>query len=438
MAEAPVSSIAPARERPAGCTAIALLTVIVWAGAGRPESARGQTCAPFASCAGALYCGGQWEFESGFVFVPHMLAGQCASPPGGGNQSCVPADKTAQVGQGWTHWASFPDWPTSGYWGTIAFNANQFCPNTLTGSYSQETTMTCANGVGGIYRTAAVPAGHRIRVEANMRWTFNGAGWPPVEHSLGLDPTGGTDPKAATVQWHPWDAAIPVPPMANGVFNLTSETVDMVSGPNLTIFIRQLAREPPCQGQTFMIDNVKVFDDGPLDPTIELQPTSLAPAAVAGSDAPAGAFTVRNAGSLTLNYDVAVDAGWLSVNPTSGSSTGEAVTIDVTYDTDALAPGIHGAAITVTDAAAANSPQIVAVQLTINKKPGDLDGDGDADQADFGLFQACYTGPGAGITVPACHDADLDHDNHVDGNDFGLFQACMSGAGAPSDPNCAS
>ena len=32
--------------------------------------------------------------------------------------------------------------------------------------------------------------------------------------------------------------------------------------------------------------------------------------------------------------------------------------------------------------------------------------------------------------------ADFDRDGDVDRNDFGLFQACMSGPNLPADPNC--
>jgi hypothetical protein len=69
--------------------------------------------------------------------------------------------------------------------------------------------------------------------------------------------------------------------------------------------------------------------------------------------------------------------------------------------------------------------------------PGDLDHDNDADQADFGIFQTCYTGPGIAQTDSACIDARLDGDDDVDPDDFTVFQGCMSGANVPSDPGCA-
>ncbi|MCP4245609.1 MAG: hypothetical protein GY778_01030, partial [bacterium] len=68
---------------------------------------------------------------------------------------------------------------------------------------------------------------------------------------------------------------------------------------------------------------------------------------------------------------------------------------------------------------------------------GDLDRDGDVDQADFGHLQRCFTGPGVNQTDPDCQDALLDLDEDVDQDDYGILQACMSGPNVPGDPDCA-
>ncbi|MHC4443438.1 MAG: sulfatase family protein [Planctomycetota bacterium] len=65
-------------------------------------------------------------------------------------------------------------------------------------------------------------------------------------------------------------------------------------------------------------------------------------------------------------------------------------------------------------------------QFTTERYRGDMDGDNDVDQEDFGLFQACFSGTG----MPAeagCEDATLDVDNDVDLDDFTIFQGCMAG-----------
>jgi len=64
---------------------------------------------------------------------------------------------------------------------------------------------------------------------------------------------------------------------------------------------------------------------------------------------------------------------------------------------------------------------------TVALVAGDLDGDGDVDLLDFGIFQANFTGPdGSGMTPG---DGDLDGDGDVDLLDFGTFQANFTGPG---------
>lgn len=68
--------------------------------------------------------------------------------------------------------------------------------------------------------------------------------------------------------------------------------------------------------------------------------------------------------------------------------------------------------------------------------PGDLDRDGDVDQDDFGMLQACLSGSFVPQTDPACRDARLDGDDDVDSADVQLFVGCVSGPNVPSDPDC--
>jgi len=73
----------------------------------------------------------------------------------------------------------------------------------------------------------------------------------------------------------------------------------------------------------------------------------------------------------------------------------------------------------------------------------DTDADGDVDQADFSVFQLCYTGEGGTIPLePAyCDCFDVDGpggmpDGDIDQADLGHFEACASGPGIPDDPAC--
>jgi hypothetical protein len=64
----------------------------------------------------------------------------------------------------------------------------------------------------------------------------------------------------------------------------------------------------------------------------------------------------------------------------------------------------------------------------------DADNDGDVDQADFSVFQQCYTG--STLSIPEepqyCQCLDHDHNGMIDSTDYTLFEACASGPGVPA------
>jgi hypothetical protein len=66
----------------------------------------------------------------------------------------------------------------------------------------------------------------------------------------------------------------------------------------------------------------------------------------------------------------------------------------------------------------------------------DLDDDGDVDQSDFGLFQACLTDGYGSPVASECTLANFDEDDDVDQVDFAFFQSCHSGPNVPAAPSC--
>jgi len=59
-------------------------------------------------------------------------------------------------------------------------------------------------------------------------------------------------------------------------------------------------------------------------------------------------------------------------------------------------------------------------------------------QADFAVFQVCFTGPdGQILNSPCrCDCYDRDGNEHVDAGDFAAWKDCASGPGIPADPAC--
>ncbi len=80
-------------------------------------------------------------------------------------------------------------------------------------------------------------------------------------------------------------------------------------------------------------------------------------------------FDIRNAGPGMLNYMLSDNMTWLSVTPVSGISTGEFDAITVSYAATNLAPGAYTGQIVIACSTADNSPQVVAVALTVLSGP---------------------------------------------------------------------
>lgn len=198
----------------------------------------------------------------------------------------------------------------------------------------------------------------------------------------------------------------------------------------------QLTCKYTLAGSGAILDQFTISVPGP---TIAVNPASLSPAAFVGSNAPDGSFSVSNSGTGTITYTITDNADWLSVSPDNGTSTGEADTITVSYDTAALAIGTHHATITVTAPEALNSPRTLPVTLTIETVWPDFDHDADVDMTDFAVLQNCLTGTNL-IVVPECVVADIAPrsalDGRVDGSDLQVFLKCLAGADILPDPTC--
>lgn len=191
----------------------------------------------------------------------------------------------------------------------------------------------------------------------------------------------------------------------------------------------------PIPGSSFnYAQNLNV---APLGPTIARSPSSLTRTIPFEGTLPNDSCTVWNSGGGTLDYVITDNgASWFDVSPLAGTSTGETDAITVTYNTAGLAPGVYDGTITITAAGATNSPQTIAVRLTVQTVVCDFDLDADVDMEDFGRFQGCFNGPNRAPTVYCSANADFDNDGDVDMIDFGAFQTCFNGPNRPPRPGC--
>jgi len=82
-----------------------------------------------------------------------------------------------------------------------------------------------------------------------------------------------------------------------------------------------------------------------------------------GNNPASKTFIIKNSGSLTLNYKITPNKGWIKVNPSKGDSRGEEDTIKVSIDNTGLGVKKHEGKIQITAPGAENNPQNLSVEF---------------------------------------------------------------------------
>ncbi len=175
--------------------------------------------------------GGVWDFEDGFAEWRNPYGDIC---PGSG------------LAVGWNAFTS------QDQFGSSCMNQTVWKDNVYTGESAQEITFAYVGVQAGVFRSAPTTPGHRYTIEAHMRREFSPA---KVDVFLGVDPTGGTDWQAESVQWFPWNEDL------DNAWSRTEATVT-ASGENMTIFIKG-SHPYPEPGGTLRLDSISVVDNGP-------------------------------------------------------------------------------------------------------------------------------------------------------------------------------
>jgi len=109
------------------------------------------------------------------------------------------------------------------------------------------------------------------------------------------------------------------------------------------------------------------YYEPPAPPTIGYSPTSFSFTANQGGSNPSNqTLSISNTGGGTLSWSVSDDASWLSLNPTSGTNSGN---VSVSVNIAGLTAGTYNALIIITATGATNTPVNIPVTLTINLPP---------------------------------------------------------------------
>ncbi|MBI4580185.1 MAG: immunoglobulin domain-containing protein [Planctomycetes bacterium] len=143
-------------------------------------------------------------------------------------------------------------------------------------------------------------------------------------------------------------------------------------------------------------------------------------------------FTVAASGEGTLSYQWRKDGVNLTDDARITGTTTATVSIVGFVGADV---GDYGCVVTGGCGTTTSGSAALTVLLPPHV-PGDTDDDDDVDMEDFGVIQACLTGPDEPQTDAACSRAKLDLDEDVDEADIAIFLQCMTGPGVPGDVNC--
>lgn len=221
-------------------------------------------------------------------------------------------------------------------------------------------------------------------------------GGNPIAQTVSISNTGG-----GTLSWSAspnttWLAVSPASGTGNGAVTVSATTGILTAGSYTgDITLSATGASSMTVPVTFTVTAV---------PTISLSPTSLTYTATQGGTNPASqTVALTNAGGA-VNWTVSDSASWLSVSPTSGSSSSSTLTAAV--NTSGLAAGIYNGTVTVS--ATGSSSQTVAVTLTVSAPTTSSatltwDPNTDSDLAGYKIYQATASGAyGAALgTVPA-------------------------------------
>ncbi len=154
-------------------------------------------------------------------------------------------------------------------------------------------------------------------------------------------------------------------------------TSDASNSQVVTVSVNTTNRTPGTYKDTILVTSTNADNDSQKvvvtyvvnpGPHLVAAPTTLNFSAAQHCALPASqSFTITNSGNCTLDWTASCIAPWLNLEPTSGPSNNQTITVSV--NTTELPLGLHCDTLCITSTNADNSPQQVIVCHTINPGP---------------------------------------------------------------------
>ncbi|MDD4050360.1 MAG: choice-of-anchor D domain-containing protein, partial [candidate division Zixibacteria bacterium] len=157
----------------------------------------------------------------------------------------------------------------------------------------------------------------------------------------------------------PWLSLYPTSGTGDGAVTLTVDATGLAAG---TYVDTIRVSDPNATNSPRSVQVTLIVTPAP-QPVISVSPDLLEFTAVeGGSETFTKTFTISNIGTGVLHWYLGPQEDWLVPSPTNGTGNG---TVTVNVDITGLTPGVYVDTILVYDDAAANSPQYVAIGLTV-------------------------------------------------------------------------
>jgi hypothetical protein len=234
------------------------------------------------------------------------------------------------------------------------------------GSVSPSATQTIVHGANAAPVTASANAGYRF-----VRWTSAGVQYST---SAALTVTNVTTNLALTAEFALTTYTVTYAAGLHG--SISGTTTQTITHGGSTTAVTAVAATGyhfvdwsdgstanPRQ-DTNVTSNLAVtasFVANTVATEVQVLPDTLSVSCRAGTSPAAATFSVRNGLEGTLAYTLTESLSWLSVSPTSGSSSGEWDAIAVSFTAAALPPGTYEGDITVT-----GGTSVKTVHVTLN------------------------------------------------------------------------
>jgi uncharacterized protein (TIGR03437 family) len=230
-------------------------------------------------------------------------------------------------------------------------------------NYSGLVGLTVSNSTGAdeinIFVASPVQPPSISLSSTQLRFSYTVGGAAPATQTVSVTNSGGGTLTWSATSGASWLTVSPASGTGSGTLTLGINTAGLAAqtyNGAITVTASGAANSPQTIAVTLTVSAAA--------PAISLSASKASFSYTLGGSAPASqTVAVTNAGGGNLSWSATSGASWLTVSPASGSGSG---TLTLGINTAGLSAQTYNGAITIAAAGATNSPQTIAVTLTVS------------------------------------------------------------------------